>query len=531
MNMYIKEMEEVLDLEAQKMTNLEYFLNEKTAVHKNRKFERQNEIEDFIKKVGYIEGYKDNTGNDYFLTEQEQNKILTDIKKTIFYDTKARMFIRVDVEDNKNEIKYYSKLDLLKLIKQVYYPNSFVNIMLPNKRKKEDYFVCNIEKALIHIMDENTIENISFKFNFFGRNEAIKEKSNLIIYNNDILFFELEDLTEKNLEDAPEVLKEYLDFNPVFDTFNKLIVASMFTSNRKTSFFDLHFPANFGKSFMLSIYKELGVAGEVEFENLLVERSATSPEMIVGKMFIYEDEFKIFKSGMKKITNEVSISAKNRLKMEVPVFSKVMLHAETVNSFKGFVDKQIQERITSYSLEDTGRLNDLEMFKKIGSMSYKRILKHYALVSIKREIDMYKKLGEEKSELKAIEFLNSEFKKNNLGIDNDLMTNLKLFFKDRLQTIAIDILADDYYTKYSDFIYVKEMHNEDLEMFIVRPKELFLKLIKESEDNNFKKTSIYKADKFEELLGGKLKMHKHPYYKTTKRCIRLKLKEDLDLIV
>ena len=179
------------------------------------------------------------------------------------------------------------------------------------------------------------------------------------------------------------VLADYREHFPDFDAFLGFLLHSRFSADRRHSFLWLHCMSDWGKGFLLAVFKSLGLVCEVstkEIDSALAGSPVgLSAESMLRAWILFVDEFKSVSSELKQLNNTISLSAKYALKAEVPLFAKVFASAENVRSLTGEgVEAQFDNRFAYLSpTSNPARLDERVLFRSLGKDLYRRALSQY----------------------------------------------------------------------------------------------------------------------------------------------------------
>lgn len=480
-------------------------------------------LETFIRNVGYSKGYKDESNKEICLSVEEQEEILTDIYNNIFYSTSNNCFLTF-IEDSFSAT-YLPEVDMYVKITENMYRNTIVTAKILNEKNNkietQTIELVNIKKALKHLKIDNQIERLDYKMDLFAKeNRVEKNGTTLTIVKNNVSIRKPAYVLPEHREAALECIEDYKEHNRYNDLFVKLVVASLFTNDRKSSFFCFIVPSNFGKSFWMGAFRAIGLATEVKFATLGASPGPISPEEIFGKPIVFEDEFKHFGKEAKEYTHGCNIIPKNKMRSYVDLHAKAMFSAEIPNSLKDHVDVQITNRITLFQLPNENDLTKRKKFVEHGADLYSLALQTYLYNMFTKELKKYKDLGFLEASKQASMLLKNTNVKYRINASEDLMTNLKIYVKEKLLQIISEPFSKKF-NKYSEYIYIHNLGKEDEFIYLSRIKELFLLMIEESPNKNFKGTAQYKTDFMEFFLEKDLKVQYHPLIQTNKRCIKL----------
>lgn len=483
----------------------------------------------FIKNVGYNKGYKDENNREICLTIEEQEEILTNIYNNVFYAVSNSCFLTF-IEDSFSAT-YLPEADMYVKITENMYRNTIVTAKILNEKNNkietQTIELVNIKKALKHLKIDNQIERLDYKMDLFSKeNRLEKNGTTLTIVKNNLSIRKPKFVSPEHREAALECIEDYKKHNKYNDLFIKLTVASLFTTDRKASFFCFIVPSNFGKSFWMGAFKEIGLAVECKFATLGASPGPISPEEVFAKAIAFEDEFKHFGREAKEYTHGCTIIPKNKMRSYVDLFSKVLLCAEIPNSLKDNVDVQIVNRITLFQLPNENDLTKREKFNEHGADLYSLALQTYIYNTFSKELKKYIDLGfleASKQAARLLKFTNQQYR---IAESESLMTNLKIYIKEKLLQIISEPFSKKFNDKYSEYIYISNLGKDEELIYLSRVKELFILLIEESPNKNFKGTAQYKTDFMEAFLEKELKVQYHPLIQTNKRCIKMK-RDDL----
>lgn len=489
-------------------------------------------LESFIRNVGYSKGYKDESNKEICLSIEEQEEVLTDIYNNIFYSTANGCFLTF-LEESFSAT-YLLETDMYVKITENMYRNTIVTAKILNEKNNkietQTIELVNIKKALKHLKIDNQIERLDYKLDLFAEsNSLVKEGTTLTIVKNNIGIKKPGFVKPEYREAALECIEDYKKHNKYNDLFIKLTVASMFTQDRKSSYFCFIVPSNFGKSFWMGAFRAIGLATECKFATLGASPGPISPEEVFGKPIVYEDEFKHFGKEAKEYTHSCDIIPKNKMRSRVDLFSKVMLCAEIPNSLKDHVDVQITNRITLFKFDGGKDLTKREKFIEHGADLYSLALQTYIYNMFKKEINKYKELGFLEASKQAAHLLKVTNTQYRISVNEDLMGYLKTYIKEKLTQLIAEPFSKKFNDKYGEYIYVSNLGKQDEYIYLSRPKDLFLLLVEESPNKNFKGTAQYKSDFMDFFVDGEYKNYYHPGIMTTKRCIKIK-RENLRVV-
>lgn len=493
-------------------------------IEQDKKNEKKS-LETFIRNVGYNKGFKNENNEEICLSVEEQDEILTDIYNNVFYAISNSCFLTF-LEGSFNPT-YLTEVDMYVKITEVMYRNTIITTKVLNEKNNkietQTIELVNIKKTLKHLKIENQIERMEYKLDLFAKeNRLEKNGTTLTIIKNNVSIFKPQQVSMENRSAALECIEDYKIHNKYNDLFIKLTVASLFTTDRKASFFCFIVPSNFGKSFWLEGFRGIGLATECKFSTLGASPGPISPEEVFGRPIVFEDEFKHFSREAKELTHGVDIIPKNKMRTRVPLYAKAMLCAEIPTSLKDSVDGQIMNRITLFHLPSEADLTKRKKYIEHGADLYLLALQNYIYNVFYKELRLYIELGFVEASKKAAYLLKDTNEKYRIKESESLMLNLKSYIKEKI----LEIVSQPHsrkFDKYSEYIYINKSDNNEEWIYLSRIKELFLTIIEESPNKNFKGTAQYKKDFMEDFLGKEAKVQYHPLIQTNKRCIKLKI--------
>jgi len=304
------------------------------------------------------------------------------------------------------------------------------------KRKYVKTYFVDVDKIYTY-SKLNKLDNLKFEGVLFGDEKVeldYKTKTLFVSVKNIIIKREFKKLDE---EVKKEIVEDYKKHFPELHEFLNFIVACRFTNNRKRSFLYLNAPSDWGKSFLMGIFKKIGLGLEIDYSDILKDKPVGLNAMSVLKsLVLFLDEFTTFKKELKKITHCMSVEEKYSPKVEVEVYAKVLMSAEKSPSFNDTVETQIVNRVLMLRVgKDAEILTNREVYKKYGNLMYFEAVKQYITEYLLKKIEFYLSLGEFKADKKAENILNNMFERYKID-EIDLETYLVRFFADELAELA-----------------------------------------------------------------------------------------------
>jgi len=199
-----------------------------------------------------------------------------------------------------------------------------------------------------------------------------------------------------------EALADYKRHFPEIDEVLEFLVAARFADNRKKAYLWLKAPSDWGKDFFRvalgSIATEMSVK-EVEkaMEGAPVGKSPTD---FLRSMVMVTNEFKNVKSELKQLEDSITLSAKYQLETQVPLYTKLFMSAESVDSLVGEygIEAQFANRFSLITGE--GDIAQLPGFRRLGPL-FIDVVKTYVTEFMNKEIARYQLLGVNGSKVEA----------------------------------------------------------------------------------------------------------------------------------
>jgi len=318
------------------------------------------------------------------------------------------------------EIKFLSSERNLKIWIEQNFPNLF---NFKKDTPKED--ITKIKKNIFDIMIVDLQVRNQYSVLSYSRNPWSKEA--VVIRDDHKLEYIAPEFYLKSfinrfdieIENMNKIVEDYRQHFPQFDDLLDWLIANRFTSNRRTSYTYLRVNAGFGKSFLASIFEELGTGRKI-LQSQLKSNSASdlSPSDFRNSFILMIDEFTHFGQELKDLTHGMYLSAKYQLSEYVPLYAKVFMSAEKSTSFFGEagVDGQLTDRVSIIDL-NSGKLEDRQLYKQ-NTKLYHESLKMYVNSFFKDRADYYVSIGELKANFNANKILDKHFNKYRINSNN-----------------------------------------------------------------------------------------------------------------
>lgn len=206
---------------------------------------------------------------------------------------------------------------------------------------------------------------------------------------------------------------------PELEEMLNFIVASRFAPDRKKSFLWWRATSDFGKGFVTSIMKDLGIVVETSVKEVetLMEGKAVglSADAFKRAMVLFVDEFKNLKSEIKQLQSHIELSPKFQLRQRVEIYTKLFASAENVASLvtQEGIEDQFANRM-SY-IECQGTLDGREKYQHVGSAKYFDSMKNWVAQYMNAKIADYIAMGPEQAADAAMRSVTAYHGCNSIG--------------------------------------------------------------------------------------------------------------------
>jgi len=475
--------------EDKKSSNVEYGDTDTLEDNKNSKDTKTNiNIITEKKKV-------DKNSIKYFINNNKRgmelfNCIYRDTTKTLYYYSKVDNvfeFVSTDkelrelIEIDYPEFTKFETNDKGKTTKKDLLPNGFIS----------------------KVKQINTIDMIVKDIDFFQKEVIKLEKVGRILYitKNYMEFKKFNLIDTLSVEEEQEIINDYKEhWEGNLEPLLKWFISCRFSHSRRESFLHLKLNAGFGKTFLMSILKDLGLFVEGDYSDFKNPSPMDSVEF-ENSIGLVIDEFTIFKQEFKKFTHFMTLTSKYRLRTEVKLYSKLFLSAEESGSFVDGVDKQITDRVCSIHLEK-GNLGDRLVLKKYTNLVYYNVILKYIYFYMTKNIDTYIKMGLVESSSISDTYLKEFHKKHSIK-SLDIKEVIYNKFNEKIYTL---ITNNDYLNK-QDTDIKNNIEMDDNFIYVKSPKKT-LEMILQQEDEDFYKKAKFKIREYEDIISYKMKVKK-----------------------
>jgi len=441
-------------------------------------------------------------------------KIYDEVKKRVFFFKNGKEIV---VFTNK-EIKFLSSEKNLKIWIEQNFQGLFI---LPEEMEEEEK-----NKAKKHIFDVMIVDlQIHNQYSILSyRRDPWAEEARIIRDDHKLEYiaprFYMKPYEDPFLIDQVQmnlIVDDYREHFPQFDDFLDWLIANRFTTNRRTSYTYLRVNAGFGKSFLASLFEDLGVGRKIQ-QNQLKHNSASdlSPADFRNAFILMIDEFTHFAQELKDLTHGMYLSAKYQLSEYVPLYAKVFMSAEKSTSFFGDagVDEQLADRVSVLDLSHSGKLEKRKLYKA-NTKLYHEALKKYVNLFFKNRAEYYVKIGELEANVQANKMLDKHF--NRYKIESNTIDKIRekcvAYLREYIEWQETAIMningivtkpRNTFFEKLERVVIVK---NSD-EVVTKDPVKMYELLISEAGDQ-FQKTAKFKQTALDEIF--KTSMSKKQY--------------------
>lgn len=163
------------------------------------------------------------------------------------------------------------------------------------------------------------------------------------------------------------ILADYKEHNPHLEDILGMIMAQRYGADKKSSYLWIKASSNWGKSFLFEgMLNGIGYPmTESETKSAIKGLpSGLDIDKIISSSFLVFDEFKGAVSELKIIVNSMPVTAKHKSKTIIPVFLKIFLSAEEVQSLSGNIGMEEQFANRFLYIEMVGSLLDRELYTR-----------------------------------------------------------------------------------------------------------------------------------------------------------------------
>ena len=265
----------------------------------------------------------------------------------------------------------------------------------------------------------------------------------------------------KKLWDNGEKLFETLDF----------IVYGRFMSARKKLQMNINAESDWGKGFFMGILEELGAGYTIQKQHLKGDRPSGLPiEQVKNSICLMVDELDKYNNYLFKIVNSMDIEEKFGFLYKVPVYARLFFNAQKSESFIGYVDRQIANRISVMEIETNYLIINSKLYNE-NDLIYKEVIKEFVYNYFTKKINELIAAG--------------EIKANKIATDrvNSIIAKYKIKAKSTHQLIIETII--EFLEDYKKYLELKAEGEQDLiyKRFTKRETELYERFVFYNEKN------------------------------------------------
>lgn len=198
-----------------------------------------------------------------------------------------------------------------------------------------------------------------------------------------------------------ELLEIYKSHFPLLDEFLDYLTAARFASDRKNAYLYMQMVTDWGKGFLTSALKRLGLMMDIAGEDL-EKLTSGGTCAYTEKDFIYAwavlvNEVTRFTPSMRKLESEIKLNPKYLLSVSVPVYAKIFTGADMMRGLgtaNGGVEAQLANRFSYWSLP--GKITELDDFSGIKA-AMSECLSNYAARFLNKRVAELQALGREEA--------------------------------------------------------------------------------------------------------------------------------------
>ncbi len=382
---------------------------------------------------------------------------------------------------------------MCKLILELKFPD--IELLTFNEEKGTYKWNIRIDEIFDAITTLNSCSMIRYTSNLFAEKQSIELDATTRVVTITTNKLHIKTVSKKGIDEKEyrEIVTDYKSHFAYFDSLLKLIIDMRFAKDKKASFLHLRVKSDWGKSFMSGLLKNLDIAIEVDYHNLMNKSTNDIHPLQVRNSFVMVlDEFNNFSQEMKKLSHSITLAPKYGMAETVDLFLKILMSAEKSPSFTGGVDEQIINRVMVFDIPDheAKPLTTRAVYKKYGNAKYMRALEYYSYLSFKQQIEKYLAM----EELDAYRHADMEVRKTYLSNKMQGMENINQTIVNIVTPILEDIAFFDIEDNHPAYRTIKRnvirIDNGKYEghIFVKQPHKTFETILKnEVIETEFKK--------------------------------------------
>jgi hypothetical protein len=247
-----------------------------------------------------------------------------------------------------------------------------------------------IEHVKRYLISEKQASENKFEVDLFGQPaRVVCEQGTAVCVREHVGFYQAE-YDQAHIDD-------YKEHFPRLEMFLDFVVSARFASTRREAYLWIHATSGFGKTLLIDMLNNVGnLCLKTHMTEIEKAVSGNPSGLTIGQLVntwaIVIDEFKSLKSEIKELTDSLRFSPKNRPMAEVPVYSKIFMSAESVDSLAGSsgVEDQFAKRFMYMRCD--GEIDSRPLFID-NKPAYKASVTAYMAEYINQRIEQYRQIG------------------------------------------------------------------------------------------------------------------------------------------
>ena len=433
------------------------------------------------------------------LDESIQNNILKFLFETFVQYQKDTLFIY-----NGSIKRIKSKQAFITMVKMIVLIEFNIEVSFYDKKAKKHKYLIKIDELFDTITTVNSYDLLMYESNLFAKKQTIiKDDITGVIkvIGNRLHLKEISDLY-MDTNDFNKILEDYKNHFPYFDELLDLIVDMRFAKDRKASFLHFRVKSDWGKSFLSGLLKNLEVAIEIDYHNLMNKgTNDIAPIQVRNSFVMIIDEFNNFSQEMKKLSHSFTFAPKFGMSETVELYLKILLSAEKSPSFSGGVDDQIINRVMVFDIPDSEavKLVDREEYIYQGNAKYMKALEYYSFNRIKNRVEYFMNMDEFEAHKIADDRVRKTYTKYKMNVES-LVNNVADVLNDTILNIVNMDESNPTLSNLRDEIRVIDEGKFAGNYFVTNVANVFETILKiKTSESEFKKMR-YKLNNIEDIL-------------------------------
>ena len=357
------------------------------------------------------------------------------------------------------------------------------------------------------IVSVNQFALLRYRSDLFAPKQIIEKDNNsseITVIGNKLNIRKLETTIIK--EEFSEIIKDYKKHFKYFDELLDLIIDMRFAKDRKASFLHLRVKSDWGKSFLSGLLKNINIAFEVDYHNLMNKgANDIAPIQVRNSFVLILDEFNNFSAEMKKLSHSFAFAQKFGMREDIELYLKILMSAEKSPSFTGGVDAQIVNRVMVMDIEDNEAtpLVGRELYTKYGNAKYMEALEYYTSQRLIKKVNAYLSLEKFEAHKKADIAVRKAVKKYKMkdieSITDAMSHTIYEVIRGILKAGYSESMNGPFKSIVDNIIKINTGIYKD-KIFIKSPKKTFETILKLNESESDFKKMKYKLSNFEDIL-------------------------------